>query len=82
MDIFTNPVIVHTAVRRCCWGWARSVHPQQPNLTARRLEAALQPVTFLGSSPWISMGRKADFIHNKPEQLSELLVHIDKIGQL
>jgi hypothetical protein len=28
------------------------------------------------------MGRKADFIHNKPEQLSELLVHIDKKGQL
>jgi hypothetical protein len=46
------------------------------------LEAALQPVRFWGYSPWISMVRKADFIHDEPEQLSELLVHIDKKGQL
>ena len=82
MHNFTKSAIVNTALRLGCWGWARSAHLQQPNFRARRLEAALQPVYFLGHSPWISMVRKADFIHHKPEQLSELLVHIDKKGHI
>jgi hypothetical protein len=63
MDIFTNRVIVATTPKLGCWGYALRAHPQQPSFGARRLEAALQPVYFWGYSPWISMQRKADFIH-------------------